>query len=136
MIIKFFEDYSADGQTFKKGQTYLVDDVKGATYLSLGICTEVIERKVKNIVTFTEADTITINDEIILADATDAAFAITLPNAAETKGMEFVVKKVDSGTNAVTLTADGGTVTLDAQYDVVVIVSNGTDFLIISSNIA
>lgn len=66
-------------------------------------------------------------------DATGGAIAVTLPSAATSLDKLFIVKKVDSSGNAVTVTRAGSdtidgsnTYALTAQYDWVVIQSDGT----------
>lgn len=81
----------------------------------------------------TAAYTATKEDHTILADATVAAFTITLP-APSTKVYPFVViKKIDSGGNAITIdpagsaTIDGSaTATLAAQYQTIILHANAT----------
>lgn len=68
-----------------------------------------------------------INRVWVVADATAAAMAVTLPNTSQVcDGFQVLVKKIDAGANAVTVTAktgqliDGaGTNVLAAQWDVV-----------------
>lgn len=66
-------------------------------------------------------------------DATSAAIAVTLPAASTSRDKLFIIKKIDSGGNAVTVTRagsdtiDGATsFALTAQYNWVVIQSDGT----------
>lgn len=71
-------------------------------------------------------------DNIILADATDAAFTVTLPDPTRVKFMRVTIKRTNSGTNLVTV---GGTVdgqvnpVLAEQYDSMAFVSNGTEWI-------
>ncbi len=67
-----------------------------------------------------------------LADATSAAFAVTLPLAKQFPAMEIAVKKIDSSVHPVTLTASGGdtldgasTAVLSSRYDTLVARSDG-----------
>jgi len=77
---------------------------------------------------------------IILANSSGGAFTLTLPAAATSSGLWYTVKFIDSGTNIVTLdgnaaeTIDGaGTNTeLDAQYDYITIVCDGSNWHIIA----
>lgn len=72
-------------------------------------------------------------DETVLADASGAAFTVTLPPP---DNSTFVtVKKVDSSSNAVTVatpnteTIDGASsVSLSSQYDMVTVTSDGTNY--------
>jgi hypothetical protein len=89
----------------------------------------------------TGAYTATATDEIIASDATSAAFTITLPTAASKTGQRYTIKKTDSSANAVTVgttssqTIDGSaTYSLATQYKFITVVSNGSNWLIISSN--
>src|SRR4030065_480626 len=58
--------------------------------------------------------TATLNDEVILANATADAVAVTLPTAVGNTGKKFVVKKIDSSVNAVTVDPNGSE-TIDGQ---------------------
>lgn len=85
--------------------------------------------------------TATTTDHTITGDATSAGFTITLPTAVGCAGREYIVKKVDSSGNAVTVattssqTIDASTTySLGAQYKYVTVVSNGSNWLIISNN--
>lgn len=62
-------------------------------------------------------------DSVVLADATGGAFAVTLPLAGDAIGKTITVKRLNSGANAVTITAAGSdtidgsaTKALSAQY--------------------
>ncbi|MHB8842811.1 MAG: hypothetical protein ACYC56_13675, partial [Candidatus Aquicultor sp.] len=76
-------------------------------------------------------DTPTIADGLILADATAAAIAITLPTLTTAEaGLPIMVVKTDAVANSVTVaTTSGGTATLAAQYDKVHAVWSGTAWL-------
>lgn len=83
----------------------------------------------------TAAYTITDNDYIVLADGT---FAVTLPYAKPSINRSLVVKNIGSGT--ITVTAQSGenidgsnTYPMAAQYDTVQIISDGTDWHIVST---
>lgn len=76
------------------------------------------------------------NGEIILADATTAAFAVTLPTA--TSGHTVRVKKIDSSANAVTVDGAGAdvidneaTFVLANQYDAIQVVADGTKWWVV-----
>lgn len=69
-------------------------------------------------------------DDTLVADATDGAIVVTLPDAARVNGQRLTVLKSDSSAHAITIS---GTVSgvanpsLVAQYDALVIVAaNGT----------
>jgi len=76
------------------------------------------------------------NDAVILCDASAGAFTISLPTASGIKGKAYLIKKIDSSTNAVTIdpygteTIDGAaTVTLASQYDSLIVVSDGINWM-------
>ena len=88
---------------------------------------------VQSTVTVTSAHTATATNYVIRANAATAAFTITLPAAATNTGRIYVIKKVDSTANIVTIdanaseTIDGSlTTTLTTQYQRITIQSNGT----------
>ena len=75
---------------------------------------------------------------VVLADATSGAITVNLPAAADNENRMIAVKKVDSSVNAVTVdgnateTIDGATTNvLSSQYDVVMLVSDGTNWNIV-----
>jgi hypothetical protein len=74
---------------------------------------------------------------IVAADATAGAVVITLPTAVGIAGTEYVVKKIDSSANTVTVdgatteTIDGAsTKVLSAQWAYTRIISNGANWII------
>ena len=78
------------------------------------------------------------NDHAALCDATGGAFAVTLPVAATASGIEYVIKKIDAGANAVTLTGNGAetidgsnTYALTTQWQFVRVQSNGTSWFVV-----
>ncbi|HSZ58685.1 MAG TPA: glycosyl hydrolase family 28-related protein [Tepidisphaeraceae bacterium] len=79
-------------------------------------------------------------DETILANASTAAFTVTLPAASGNTGREYAVKKTDSSANHVTVATAGGnidgaaTYSLNAQYNVVEVVSDGSNWQIIATH--
>jgi hypothetical protein len=81
--------------------------------------------------------TLTLSDYVVAADAAVSAFTITLPSVSSTagacNGMMLFIKKADSSTNAVTITASGtdtiegnASVVLKKQYDSLQLVSNNS----------
>lgn len=79
------------------------------------------------------------NERITLCDATSNAITVSLSTAATRKGRMHTIKKIDSSVNAITIdphsseTIDGAsTHTLSSQYDTVTLVSDGTEWFIIS----
>jgi len=88
--------------------------------------------------TKTTTYTITATDSTILADANTAGFTITLPTAVGATGRIYVIKKIDSTGNVVTIDANGSetidgslTQSLDAQWESITIQSNGANWFII-----
>lgn len=79
----------------------------------------------------------TVKSAITLANATAAAFALTLPAVAA--GLTFWIKKTDSSANTVTITPASGTIdgatnyVLSTQYQFVHLTSDGTNWYIIGS---
>lgn len=64
----------------------------------------------KSTVSVAAAHPVAATDEIILADATAGAFAVTLPTAVGAQGRIITVKKTDATANAVTVASAGGTI--------------------------
>lgn len=82
--------------------------------------------------TTTMTDTVTLNDGVILCNATGGAYQETLPAASAGKGLTVRFKKIDSSANAVTIaraasdTIDGATsVALTIQYEALTLISDG-----------
>ena len=89
----------------------------------------------------TAAYTALISDEIIIADASSAAFTITLPTAVGKTGQTYTIKRINAGANAVTVgttssqNIDGAaTYALSAQYKYVKVVSDGSHWIIVGNN--
>lgn len=85
--------------------------------------------------------TATSSDEFIDCNANSASFTVTLPTAVGISGKAYIFKKSDSSVNTVTIdgsgseTIDGSTTkVLYKQYDTIVIVSNGADWNVVSTN--
>ena len=92
------------------------------------------------ITTKTSAYTATSSDETILGNASTGAFSVTLPTAVGASGKSYVVKKIDSSANAVTIattlsqTIDGTTTkALSFQYDGVQVQTDGANWFIIAN---
>lgn len=81
-----------------------------------------------------------ISHSVHLVSSFGGALNVRLPNAAEAVGAMMVVKKTDSSGNVITVTEDGGTgpdgrnYYLGAENDFVQMLSNGAEWLVISSN--
>jgi len=74
-------------------------------------------------------------DRVLFADTTSNGITIYLPSATTTAGREFIIQRVVSGANPLTIqaytgeTVEGsGSVTLSAAGDTITIISNGTNF--------
>jgi hypothetical protein len=86
--------------------------------------------------------TLTTSEEVVLVDCNGANRTITLPAAASITGKFYKIKKTDSGAFSVTVdgnaseTIDGATtIKLWSQYDSISIVSDGTNWALISADI-
>jgi len=92
---------------------------------------------VVTLATKTAAYTLTATDSVILADATSAAFTVTLPSAAGIAGRQYTIKKVDSSANAVTIASAAGNIDgaatkiLSAQWQAVRVVSDGGNWFVV-----
>jgi hypothetical protein len=74
---------------------------------TLGVwCASYVGRRPPVILSKTTAYTAAIGDDIVLCDATGAAFTVTLPAAATSSGMVVAVKKIDASANAITIDAN------------------------------
>lgn len=96
-----------------------------------------------NNITVTNTDspyTAQLGDQIILVDESGGAVTVTLP-APTWEGESYTIKQITGGANNTTVdtagseTIDGASsIALDAQWEVVKVVSDGTDWLIVSDN--
>ena len=75
--------------------------------------------------------TLTEDDFTILADATAGVVTVNLPDATTCKGRVYVIKKIDTGTNAVTIDGNGSQ-TIDG--DTSVNISNANEVRVIQSD--
>lgn len=82
-------------------------------------------------------------DAEVRCDATAGAITMTLETAVAADGRLHYFKKIDSSANAVTIDGNGSqtidgaaTRTLSAQYDAVLLISNGTNWDVVASSIA
>jgi hypothetical protein len=87
--------------------------------------------------TKTSAYTLTATDSVILADATSAAFQVTLPSAVGIAGRQYTIKRTNSGSNNVTvgttssqLIEGANTKTLGSQWAFLTVTSDGTGWVI------
>jgi len=88
----------------------------------------------------TENSDIEIIDDIILCDASEGSFNITLPTAVGNKGKHFRLKKIDSTDNMITVKCQSGetidtmpTKTLDKELNYILVVSDDTNWFIASA---
>jgi len=91
-----------------------------------------------NVASATSSTVATNDNYVILQSATGGARNVTLPAATGNVGKVFVIKKTDSSANAVTVVAtiDGvANYLLLFQNDTITVVSNGTDYSLIDSQI-
>ncbi len=87
--------------------------------------------------------TLGLTDNVLLCDATNAGITVNLPAASGADGRMFTFVKVDSSINAITLDGDGAetingaatNATMDAQYDSMTIVCDGTEWFIAVNNV-
>jgi len=84
------------------------------------------------------SDTLDDTNHVVLCDCTSNAITINLPDASGNTGLTYIIKKVDSTSNTVTIngnaseTIDGATTqVIGFQYDSVRIVCDGTSWNII-----
>lgn len=88
--------------------------------------------------TKTTAYTVTASDSVILADATSAAFQVTLPSPSGITGRQYTIKKIDASGNAVTVASASGNIdgaatkVLSSQWSYLSVVSSGSDWVIVS----
>lgn len=78
---------------------------------------------------------ITSTDAVVLADATGGAVTVTLPTAASITGKVYTVKRINSGSNNVTLATTGGqtidgatTQVMTIQYTSLDVISDGSNW--------
>jgi hypothetical protein len=75
---------------------------------------------------------------VLLADATNGSFVITLPTTAGHSGLQHTIKKTDASANTVTIattssqTIDGSTTAvLSVQENAITVISDGTNWWVI-----
>jgi len=84
--------------------------------------------------------TLDTSHSVHLVSSFGGALNVVLPNAGDAVGVMMVVKKTDSSSNVITITEssgngpDGKDFTLGAQYDYVMMQSNGAVWYVIASN--
>ncbi len=84
--------------------------------------------------------TLDTSHSVHLVSSYGGALTVALPNAASAVGVMMVVKKIDSSSNVITVTeqggagADGRNYYLGAEGDFMQVLSNGAEWFVISSN--
>jgi hypothetical protein len=85
--------------------------------------------------------TVSVNDCVVECDATTASFVVNLVAASSNLGRLYFVKKTDSSVHTITITPNGSdkidgaaTYVLSTQYQIVGICSDGTNWIICSTN--
>lgn len=80
----------------------------------------------------------TVNDDLILIDATSGIITVSLPVAATVPGKKIHIKKIDSSVNTVDIEANGAetidglnTISISVQYQSYSVVSDGTEWWIV-----
>lgn len=88
----------------------------------------------------TGAYTVTQSDSVITADATSSAFSVTIPTAVGVSGKIYIIKRINTNANAVTVattssqTIDGSTTyVLTMPQSSIEIISDGANWRIVSS---
>jgi hypothetical protein len=88
------------------------------------------------VVTKTSTYVMSGNEQVIEGNATGGAFPVDLPAASSVTGREYLIKKIDSSGNAVTVTANGAdtiegsaTVSLSSQWSFSIVISDGTEWI-------
>jgi len=87
------------------------------------------------IATKTANYTATDTDSVLICDASSGALTVTLPSASGIAGRQYTIKRINTGTNVVTIAAASGetidgaaSVDLGSQYDVITVVSDGSNW--------
>lgn len=121
----------------KNLQDYTDKSIRKANGSKSNNTTTVKESGVTSVATKTNNYTITDSDDIILADASRGAFAVTLPTAVSS-AKTYTVKKVDGSLNTVTMnttsfqTIDGGPSALMKVQNVsITVASDNSNWMVI-----
>lgn len=95
------------------------------------------ERLSPSVASKTAAYSVSVNDQIVKADATGGAFTVTLPTPVGVSGKTYTVKRMNAGANAVTVGTAAGTIdgaatsVLASQYAVLRVISDNSNWLVI-----
>lgn len=82
-----------------------------------------------NVVSKTANYTISVNDDLVLADASGGTFTLTFPSAAGNDGKRITIKKTDSTFNQVTVAVASGN--LNTEGEIRVFVSDGSSWQLV-----
>ena len=125
-------DISFEGNTYTNGNAYISNQLE-VTQQAKFNSSQVVNRVVAT-------SAITLNDThyYVAANATGGAFTIQLPNAATCFGRVYKLKKIDTSANKITIDPNGAqtidgqsTYQLQTQWQIITIISNGTDWEVI-----
>ncbi len=101
-----------------------------------GIATQSLKVGIR---TVTSDYTLAATDYVVLCDSTSGTLRVTMPSAVELAGEFFVLKRIDSGTNIITLQTTGGqtidgmsAIVLGGWWSSVCVVSNGSQWYTVS----
>lgn len=84
--------------------------------------------------------TLDISHSVHLVSSYGGALTVRIPSASQAAGVMLVIKKIDSSKNIVTITevggsgADGHSIMLGSENDYVMMMSNGAEWFVVSSN--
>jgi len=85
--------------------------------------------------TVTSNTTLGADHHVVLVNASDGSRTITLPDATTCAGRQYIIKKIDSSSNTVTVSPQSGqtidgqsSVNITAQYGIVRVVSDGSNW--------
>ena len=85
--------------------------------------------------TVTTATTITATDDTLLVDTTGGNVTVTLPAANQVQFLPVTIKNIGTNSTVFSGTIDGNSALTLAQYDVVVIQSNGVGWWMLSGSL-
>jgi hypothetical protein len=106
------------------------------------IATAIAKLSLNSFVVCADSGTLTVSSATVVLCTKAGAMEIDLPDAATSDGKVFIFKKTDADASIVSLDSNGGTVdgadpyvAIDAQYDTVTIISDGTNWHVISEDL-
>jgi len=138
-IIPESDDSVNLGSSTKEFKNIYIDGTANIDVAVIDSITKIIVATKDKAATYTAS----VSDNVIFVD-TGTAFTITLPDAALCTGLILRFVKTDSAAEILTLDGSGSQVidasvtyvAVDAQYDCVTIISNGSAWFILNSKIA